>query len=84
MNQTTISAAEMARHIAAGRARPLLPEGVPGPVQHASRWWAIPTGGQDYQPVTNPATITQLDTDAQRFHRARLAARAVTDRDGTR
>jgi hypothetical protein len=84
MTDTRISTPTMHGHIKAGRALPLLPEGVPGPVQYAARWWAIPAGGQDYRPVTDPAVSGFLDTETQRLHQARQTARAGAERDDGR
>lgn len=76
----TISSADMGRLVARGKASPLLPEGEPGPVQHAGQWWAIPAETNEhqahYRPVTNPDQIAMLDRNAQRY----AAARAATAR----
>lgn len=80
----TISTERMSSHVESRRAWPLLPDGVPGPVQHDDQWWAIPTDQNDYQPVTDPDLIRQLNTDAERFGRARQAARAAAERDDDR
>lgn len=69
----TISGEDMARLVARGAAVPLLPEGVPGPVQHAGQWWAIPTGQTEYRPVTDPGQIALLDRNAQRYAAARAS-----------
>ncbi|HEX5117832.1 MAG TPA: hypothetical protein VFW65_21830 [Pseudonocardiaceae bacterium] len=76
----TISSEDMAGLVAGREALPLLPEGAPGPVQHAGMWWAIPTGETDYRPVTDPAQIVLLDRNTQRYAAARVAtARARED-----
>ncbi|PXY16596.1 hypothetical protein [Prauserella muralis] len=81
MSETTISAEAMRGHIAAGRALPLLPDGAPGPVQYAGRWWAIPADAHDYLPVTDASAAAHLDTAAQRLHQARQDARPGAERD---
>jgi hypothetical protein len=73
----TIPIPDMAQHLAAGEARPLLPEGVPGPVRLANLWWAVPTGGDRYWPVTDSAAVTAFDDGWARLtaHRAQILAR---------
>ena len=65
----------MDAHIAAGHAHPLLPEGTPGPVRHRGQWWAVPKGGEHYQPATAEHAVT-LDEHAARLARAQRAARS--------
>jgi hypothetical protein len=65
----------MAQHVAAGDAQSLLPDGVPGPVRLAGQWWAVPTGHDQYQPVTDPAAAATFEAGwarlaAHRTHRA--------------
>ena len=51
---TSISQPDMAEHIRLGQAHPMLPEGTPGPVFFARRWWIVRAagpsraGGEDY------------------------------------
>lgn len=68
-----IAIEDMDRHIDAGRAHPLLPEGTPGPVRHRGQWWAVPTGAEHYQP-TGPQHASRLDAHAGRLARAEQAA----------
>lgn len=76
-----ICQADMAQRVNARMALPLLPEGVPGPVQLAERWWAVPADQQDYRPVIDPDQIALLNRSVQRLTRARAAAGlAVGDR----
>lgn len=63
----------MERHLAAGRAHPLLPDGAPGPVRHRGQWWAVPADAEHYQP-TAPDHAAQLDAHAARLARAQQAA----------
>lgn len=76
----TIPIPDMAQCLATGDAHALLPDGVPGPVRLADQWWAVPTGGNRYQPVTDPAAVTMFDTGlarlaAHRQHRPDLVTR---------
>jgi hypothetical protein len=73
----TIPISDMAQHLAAGDAEPLLPEGVPGPVRLADQWWAVPTGHDQYWPVTDPAAVIAFDQGSARLtaHRAQILAR---------
>jgi len=81
MADNHISIAEMARYITDRTARPLLPEGVPGPVHYHQRWWAVSTEATEYKPVTDPATIAMLTRHASVLagSATRLAAAAATD-----
>lgn len=72
----TVTTGDMAERVQAGDALPLLPEGIPGPVQHAGQWWAVPDDQTDYRPVTDPEQLTMLDRNAQRY----ATARATTAR----
>jgi hypothetical protein len=76
INTQVIPSKDMARRVQHGEALPLLPEGVPGPVQLAGRWWAVATGETNYRPVSDPDQIAMLDRSAQRY----AAARAATTR----
>jgi hypothetical protein len=71
-----IAQQDMARRVAAGTALPLLPEGVPGPVQHAERWWAVQTAEQDYRPVVDPEQLALLNRSAATLARTRAATLA--------
>lgn len=68
-----ITRVEMARHLTAGDARPLLSGAIPGPMRFAGRWWAVPAGAEHYRPVTGPVA-ERLDEHA---HRLAAAAAAV-------
>jgi hypothetical protein len=78
----TIPIPDMAQHLAAGKAEPLLPEGVPGPVRLADQWWAVPTGGDCYWPVTDPAAVTAFDEGSTRLaaHHAQILAQTTKRR----
>lgn len=80
---STISSVDMAELVAWSEALPVLPEGVPGPVQHSGLWWAIPTTQADYRPVTDPDQIALLDRTAQRYALARAAAARARDGGGS-
>lgn len=69
---------EMAQHLNAGDAEAML-AGVPGPVRLAGQWWAVPTGHDQYRPVTDPAAVTTFDEglarlSAHRQHRTEIVA----------
>lgn len=70
---------DMAQHLAAGDADALLPDGVPGPVRLARQWWAVPTGGDRYRPVTDLAAVATFEAGlarlaAHRQHRADMVS----------
>lgn len=70
----TIPIPEMAQHLAADDAEALL-DGVAGPVRLADQWWAVPTGGDQYRPVTDPAAVATFEAGLTRLtaHRAHRA-----------
>jgi len=74
---TTITQARMTELLAsetpAERARPMLPEGIPGPVQYRDQWWAIPENEEVYQRVTNPAVIARFNQLVERYTAGRAA-----------
>lgn len=72
----TIAVTTMAERVQAGNALPLLPEGVPGPVQYASQWWAVLADETVYRQITDPDQIRMLDRNARRY----AAARTTTAR----
>lgn len=74
-----ITSEDMAERVRSGTALPLLPEGIPGPVQHAGQWWAIPTGASDYRRVTDPTVVDRLNYQVERYARARTAATQARD-----
>ena len=82
MDIQTITTEAMAARVQAGDALPLLPEGVPGPVQHAGQWWAVPTDAADYQLVTDPAQVAMLNRNARRYAAARTATAHAHVREG--
>jgi hypothetical protein len=63
----------MAEHIRAGDAAPLLHDGVPGPVHHRGRWWAVPADAEHYEPVPE-ATGQELTARARRLGKLLEAA----------
>ena len=67
-----ITQAEMAAHLRAGEARPLLAGGIPGPMRFAGRWWAVHTDAEHYHPVT-AAMAERLDDHARRLAAAAAA-----------
>lgn len=75
----TLSATSMQQHLTAGRALPLLPDGIPGPVHYAGTWWAIPQDGVNYQQVT-ASEAEQFTALAQRLG---TGARAVQQEQRT-
>jgi hypothetical protein len=70
----------MTQHLAAGDADALLPDGAPGPVRLTGQWWAVPTGGDQYRPVTDPAAVATFEAGWARLaaHRAHHADNVVT------
>ncbi|MEV4649056.1 hypothetical protein [Saccharopolyspora sp. NPDC049357] len=77
---TTITAEQMREHLADGQATPLLPEGIPGPVHHAGRWWLIPEDAHDYQPA-DADRAARLDEFAQRLAAGAKALQTRTDQE---
>uniref|UniRef100_UPI003F497668 hypothetical protein n=1 Tax=Amycolatopsis sp. CA-151526 TaxID=3239921 RepID=UPI003F497668 len=77
-----ISAVEMANHIAARDAAPLLPDGVPGPVHYADQWWAVPQDQQEYQPIQDAAAIARFDDLARRYAEGVEAVQAERQEQG--
>ncbi|WP_340672151.1 hypothetical protein REH65_33100 (plasmid) [Saccharopolyspora sp. ID03-671] len=76
----TITAEQMRFHLATGQAIPLLPDGIPGPVHHAGRWWLIPEDAHDYQPADD-ARAAQLDEFARRLAAGTQALQTRTRAD---
>lgn len=74
-----ITRTEMALHLTAGDARPLVSGGIPGPMRLAGRWWTVPAGAEHYHPVTGPVA-ERLDEHARRL----AAAAAAADRAHSR
>lgn len=74
-----ITQAEMAAHLRAGAARPLLAGGIPGPMRFAGRWWAVPIDAKAYYPVTG-AMAERLDEHARRLAAAAAAVERAQGR----
>jgi hypothetical protein len=79
MPHSEITQAEMARHLTAGDARPLLAGGIPGPMRFADRWWAVPTDAEHYHPVSGPMA-ERLDDHARRLAAAAAAVERAQGR----
>lgn len=82
MTPAKITVQEMSGHIAARAATPLLPSGVPGPVAFEGRWWAIPDGETNYEPITTREIADRLTDLAERHARATHAAAPGPDETG--
>lgn len=63
----TIPLDQMRQHVHTGLARPLLPEGVPGPCRYRDAWWDAANGAQTYKMVTDPSVIAQRERQAAAY-----------------
>lgn len=87
-NPASIPAGQMREHLAAGRARPLLPGYFPVPVVLDGQWWHVPvtdTADRDRREFV-PATAEQTTRFTALAGRRAAADQAVhaADRDGPR
>ncbi|MHA6797546.1 hypothetical protein ACVGVM_29165 (plasmid) [Pseudonocardia bannensis] len=84
MSPATITAADMRRLLAEGRARPLLAGHFPVPVELDERWWHVPdTGGEAGDFVPAPAELAATFAQLAARRRAADAAVARAERGST-